>query len=392
MSQLYLPSFFVHALSAILIPYMQIIIRNHGFSHGATGMLLGLYEAVGIVGPFVIAGWADRSGRYRSVLLLVTLGVTAVSAPFTLVGNPIVMVVSISALAFFFKPVWPIQDAMIMHRTGGDMWKYTKFRASGSLGFICFSLFFQFSGLLVVHDNRSMLLWIAVTSCIYMGSVALVQPDAVVPGRGRASGSWRFWKVADEERVFSRKLLIGISVIAMNRLAMASIGSFYPLYVTEVLHRGDLVSSLMALAAVSEVLFMLLAGRLLRAGVRPILLIAVSSFALIVRLLVYALVPTLGGAVVGQLFHALVYGIFHPAAIMFVSNNIAPDRRSVGMAMYTSIGNGLPTVLGSALGGYVIEWLGYGGLFASYTLFALASLIMTVLFGSVLMTRAVAQS
>jgi PPP family 3-phenylpropionic acid transporter len=71
MSQLYLPSFFVHALSAILIPYMQIIIRNHGFSHGATGMLLGLYEAVGIVGPFVIAGWADRSGRYRSVLLLV---------------------------------------------------------------------------------------------------------------------------------------------------------------------------------------------------------------------------------------------------------------------------------------------------------------------------------
>jgi PPP family 3-phenylpropionic acid transporter len=137
---------------------------------------------------------------------------------------------------------------------------------------------------------------------------------------------------------------------------------------------------------------MLLAGRLLRAGVRPILLIAVSSFALIVRLLVYALVPTLGGAVVGQLFHALVYGIFHPAAIMFVSNNIAPDRRSVGMAMYTSIGNGLPTVLGSALGGYVIEWLGYGGLFASYTLFALASLIMTVLFGSVLMTRAVAQS
>ena len=392
MLQLYLPSFFVHALSAILIPYMQIIIRNHGFSHGSTGMLLGLYEAVGIIGPFVIAGWADRSGRYRSCLLLITLGVIAVSAPFTLVGNPIVMVVSISALAFFFKPVWPIQDAMIMHRTGGDMWRYTKFRASGSLGFICFSLFFQFSGLLVIHDNRSMLLWIVVTSCIYMGSVALVQPDAVVPGRRRASGSWRFWKVADEERIFSRKLLIGISVIAMNRLAMAAIASFYPLYVTEVLHRGDLVSSLMALAAISEVLFMLIAGRLLRSGVRPIILIGVSSFALVIRLLIYTLVPNLGGAVVGQLFHALVYGVFHPAAIMFVNNNIASDRRSVGMALYTSIGTGLPTVVGSALGGYVIEWLGYGGLFASYTVFALTSLLMIVIFRRVLMTRALARS
>jgi PPP family 3-phenylpropionic acid transporter len=102
-------------------------------------------------------------------------------------------------------------------------------------------------------------------------------------------------------------------------------------------------------------------------------------------------VPTLSGAIIGQLFHSVVYGLFHPAAIMFVNNNIAPERRSVGMALYTSVGVGLPTVIGSALGGYVVDLVGYRGLFGSYTIFALISLVMIFFFRSTIMTRATSQ-
>lgn len=391
MSLLYLPSFFVHAISAILVPYLQIIIRNHGFTHGTTGILLGVYEAVGIVGPFVIADWADRTGRYRLVLTSITIGTMLVSIPLALVSHPIIVALSVSALAFSFKPVWPIQDAMIMHRINSDFWQYTKLRSAGSVGFICFSLFFQFTGLLRVQDNQSMLLWLIVASLLYMGSLGALRRDSpLAPNTWNPGLVWRFWKGKASERVFSRKLIIGISVIAMNRLGMAAITNFYSLYVTEDLGRGDLVSALMALAAISEIVCMLLAGRMLRAGVRPILLIGISSIGLVFRLLIYTLVPTLGGAIAGQLFHALAYGLFHPAAIIFVNNNIAPQRRSIGMALYTSIGTGLPTVVGSAIGGYVIEWIGYGGLFGSYTVFALTSIFMIFLFRKTLMLRPVA--
>jgi PPP family 3-phenylpropionic acid transporter len=61
MSQLYLPAFFVHTISAILVPYLQIIIRNHGYSHASIGVILGLFEAVGIISPFILADWADRT-------------------------------------------------------------------------------------------------------------------------------------------------------------------------------------------------------------------------------------------------------------------------------------------------------------------------------------------
>lgn len=390
MSQLYLPAFFVHTISAILVPYLQIIIRNHGYSHASIGVLLGLFEAVGIISPFILADWADRTGKPRMVLLIITLGTFAFTIPLTLFGSPIATVVSIILLAFFFKPVWPIQDAMFMHRIGSDLWQYTKLRSSGTLGFISFSLFFQFSGVLRVTDNRSMLLWTGVSTCLYLGSLAVLKPDEAIAKHERRKITWNFWSSKGRQAVFSRKLIIGISVIAMNRLAMAAITNFFPLYVTEELHRGELVSILMAFAAITELGFMLLGGRLLRSGVRPIILIGISSLGLCFRLLSYMLIPTLAGAVVGQLFHSVVYGFFHPAAIMFVNNNIAPERRALGMALYTSMGIGLPTVVGAGIGGYVVEWIGFGRMFGSYTVFAILSLVMIFLFRKVLLKRAIA--
>jgi len=391
MLQLYLPSFFVHTLSAIMMPYLQIIIRNHGYSHASIGILLGLFEAVGIVSPFILADWSDRTGRPRLVLILITALTCMFAIPLTLSAKPFVVTISIVAVAFFFRPIWPIQDAMIIQRIGSDFWTYTKLRASGTLGFICFSLLFQFSSLLDVTDNRSILLWIAIAIVIYIGSLTLIQRDDAIPKASRRRFVWPFSKGGTKEVVFSKKLLIGIAVIAMNRLGMAAISNFFPLYVTEELQRGEMVSLLMAIAAISELICMLIGGRLLRSGVRPIFLIGISSLGLFARLLIYMLVPTMAGAIIGQLFHSVVYGLFHPAAIMFVNNNIAPRRRSVGMALYTSVGVGLPTVIGSVIGGYVISFIGYKGLFGSYTIFALFSLLMIFYFRATIMTHAESQ-
>ncbi len=373
------------------MPYLQIIIRNHGYSHASIGILLGLFEAVGIVSPFILADWSDRTGRPRLVLIFIATMTFVFAIPLTLSARPFVVVISILGIAFFYRPISPIQDAMIIQRISSDSWKYTKLRASGTLGFISFSLLFQFSSLLDVTSNRSFLLWIAVSIGIYIGSLTLIKSDESIPKASRRRFEWPFGKRGTKEVVFSKKLLIGIAIMAMNKLGLAAISNFFPLYVTEELHRGEMVSLLMAIAAAGELVFMLIGGRLLRGGVRPILLVGISSLGLFVRLLIYMLVPTMAGAVIGQLFHSVVYGLFLPAAIMFVNNNIAPGRRSVGMALYTSVGIGVPTVIGSALGGYIIDFIGYKGLFGSYTIFALLSLLMIFYFRGTVLAHAESQ-
>jgi PPP family 3-phenylpropionic acid transporter len=118
---------------------------------------------------------------------------------------------------------------------------------------------------------------------------------------------------------------------------------------------------------------MFLSARLIRRFGAPRLL-AASVVAVATRLAIYAIFPNPAGAVVGQLLHSLCYGLFHPAAVAFVATSVPPDRRAVGMAMYLSLGVGLPTFLGSAAGGFIVEAAGYRVLFASYIIFAVASL------------------
>ena len=105
-------------------------------------------------------------------------------------------------------------------------------------------------------------------------------------------------------------------------------------------------------------------------------IIALASAAIVVRLLVYAFVPTKLGVVSGQLIHSICYGLFQPAAVAFINLKTPPAYRTTGMALFLGLGTGLPVVLGSILGGFVVEALGYRWLFASFSLFALASLAL----------------
>jgi PPP family 3-phenylpropionic acid transporter len=118
---------------------------------------------------------------------------------------------------------------------------------------------------------------------------------------------------------------------------------------------------------------MILSGRII-ARVGPMKVIALSAAAIALRLGICAAFPSPAGLVAGQLLHSLCYGLFQPAAVAFVSLRVPPERRAAGMVVFMGLGFGLPTFLGSALGGVVVEAWGYRLLFASYIVFALFAL------------------
>ncbi|GAB1483979.1 hypothetical protein MASR2M78_27960 [Treponema sp.] len=158
---------------------------------------------------------------------------------------------------------------------------------------------------------------------------------------------------------------------------MAPIASFFSLYAVEELH-WDAVGFLWAIAAGSEIPLMLISARLIRRYGAPRLL-SVSVLAVAVRLAIYTFIPNIAGAVVGQALHSLCFGLFHPAAISFVATHVPPEQRASGMAMYLSLGVGLPTFIGSTAGGFILEYSGYRFLFASFIVFALASFLVYLL-------------
>jgi PPP family 3-phenylpropionic acid transporter len=109
----------------------------------------------------------------------------------------------------------------------------------------------------------------------------------------------------------------------------------------------------------------LFSGRILaRFGTRAALTVAVAAIS--VRLALYGLFPVLGVVLPAQLLHALTFGMLHTASVAYVNATIHASRRGLGMAVNNALSLGLASFAASAVGGYLVEAVGYRVLFLAY--------------------------
>ncbi len=359
--------FIAFSIFAVVSPYLAVLLHQLGYRPGAVGLLLGIFELSGIAGPLFLGRSSDRIGKYRPNLLLASAFILAGLWPLVLVRSIPVAVLSLSVFAVGIKSLLPLLDAALTISIGskGD---YGRVRVLGSISFVLTALAIQYIPFLRPQGPTGIGLWILATTVLFVFSLFWMKEGKGDARPRRPRGEMGGAKAS----VFTEKAFVmGLILIAFTRLAMAPISSFFSLYVVDELH-WNAIGLLWAISACSEIPFMFLSARLIRRFGSPRIL-AVAGVAIAVRLLVYAIFPSKMGAVTGQLLHSICFGLFHPAAVTFVATRIPPEQRGTGMTIYLSLGTGLPTFLGSALGGLIVELYGYRALFASYSLFALVA-------------------
>lgn len=363
--------FTLFAIYGVASPYLQLLVRGLGYGPAAVGLFLGFFEIVGIAGPLAIARFADKSGAYKPALLASAALACLPLVPLVLLRGPLATALSLAFLALGLRSMIPLMDtATVAMASGRAGWDYGRLRAVGSAGFVAVALVLQ----LIPGFDRSgperIALWIGGLAAFF--GLCLIP----LPESGRRAERPALRRCLDESsaapRGVSGVFVLGLVVIALGRLAMAPISSFFSLYLVDEV-RWDAVGGMWALAALSEIPLMILSGKIIsRLG--PMRSIVLGSAAIALRLAIYALFPSPAGIVAAQLLHSLCYGLFHPAGVAFVTLLVPPERRAQGMAIYVGLGVGLPTFLGSALGGVIVQGWGYRALFASFIAFALAAI------------------
>ncbi|MBU0934668.1 MAG: MFS transporter [Spirochaetes bacterium] len=379
-----IPYFLAFSIYGVVSPYLAVLVRDLGYSPSVVGLLIGLFELAGIGGPFILGRFSDRLGRYRPGMTLALMLLLLSLGPLILFRNPLISALSLMVLAVGVRSIVPLLDAVatLSMRNPAD---YGKVRTVGSISFVLMTLFLQWTPLFQPHSYTAIALWIALSSFLMLCSLPLlpaVQRQAAIAdsepkplvaentttGVSRSKAS---------TKAYSSVFILGLVIIGLGRLAMAPVASFFSLYIVEELG-WDAVGLSWAIAAASEIPLMFLSGLAIRRWGAPRLLL-LALIAVAVRLAIYALFPSPAGAISGQLLHSLCYGLFHPAAVAFVSTHVAPERRAMGLTMYLSLGVGLPTFLGSAVGGFIVDHAGYRVLFASFIVFAIAGIVLYLL-------------
>jgi PPP family 3-phenylpropionic acid transporter len=355
---------------AVVTPYLSIMVRDLGYSQVWVGILLGIFEGSAIAGPFFFGYWADKTGNFRSPMIVSCIIPALVTIPIVRWIHPAVSAVLLAALAFGFRSTSSLLDAITTIRIGksGD---YGKIRVCGSISFIIFVLFLQWTPFFKPNSAKHIAFWIVVTSLaaiIYL----LFLPRAMF-----ASIEHEHEKNNDREKripLLSIYFIGGFAIIFICRFAMSSVYTYFPLYLTETL-QWNAVGLMFALSSASEVPLMFISVKLLR-RFSALSLLALSAGGIALRLLLWAIFPYKPVIIAAQLLHSLCYGIYHPAAVQFISSVFPAEKRGIGMPVYLALGSGLPALLGNMIGGVIVQGAGYRPLFAIYAGSAAAAVLI----------------
>ena len=361
----------------ITLPYLPILLRNLGYRAAVVGVLLALAQGAGILGPFLFSRFADRDGRYKSYIILAYF-LAAASAPvLVFFSHPAITAVLIVLFAVGFRSVLPLIDAMTTINLG-EKGNYGKIRVGGSISYVCFVLFLQWVPVMRPNTPGNIAFWICVTSVLAL-IVTLSLPARYENRRSRSVDFQTGVSGGETKKsIWTPMFIVGLTSIALSRLAMTPVESFLPLFLVEDM-RWDAVGLMFGLSAISEIPLVYFSNRIIRRfGSMPI--IAFACVMVAVRLTLYVVFPFRAGVIIAQLLHSFCFGLFHPAAVAFISNCVPPEKRSFGMTLYMSVGWGIPMLIGNFIGGFIVDYAGYRSLFASFTVFAILGAVIYVVY------------
>jgi PPP family 3-phenylpropionic acid transporter len=358
--------FMLFALMATVWPYFPALLRSLGFSDAQVGYLQGLRMLAAVGGPVALAWLSERLGRRRppitAALGMCILFILPLSGTHSFVAAvPLVM-----GLGFFMGGVGPLSDALAASELPDPSRQYGKARVWGSVGFVATLFLIRIPELVDERSAMSMVTGMLPAAVIAVGVSCLLpestpvhehQPETRAAGHGFSADFWFF-----------------IAAAALQWLGMSAYYSFFTLYLHDRLAMSS-AAWVWALGTVAELPVLFLGGAVInRLGLRGMAVAAMTAAS--IRLTIYSNFPTAWVVLPVQVLHGVTFGFLHLAAIETVRRKVPPSRRSLGMGLYMSLSAALPLLVGSSLGGLLVEGAGYATLYAVYAGAPVAGMII----------------
>ena len=372
-SRLLLLCIFNQATTAAVSPYLQIILRNKGYSHSIVGLIMAFGQIATVIIPMLIGMLSDRTRKTKPIIIVLAILSSVAFMPAALSGSLVLTFITFFLASGIFWSTHPIVDGYETRLLKGDASKYGLIRSMGTMGYIVFLIIFGVTGFPNQADNTSICTSIAMVCAALVVVSFFIPNDIPAEKNGRRS---RF-----SLSVFSRKFYLMMLLVGLSRISQAVIEKLLSSYMMEVMGMGGNFVLYVAWGAFCEFLMILFGGKLLQKGsVSAYTMILLSFIGLAVRLLIYCLFPSVVGFVFGQTLHALTFGALHIGVTKFIAQNVEPAHYSLGQSFYWAIATNLPEMLGALAGGFIIDWFGYRNLFAVYSIFPAVAAILCVAF------------
>jgi len=343
--------FLYFGVFAIYLPYFNLYCYHIGFSGVQIGILSALRSLVLVVFALFWGALADRFQRRRGIFILCCLAATLVWSGYlgTERFGPMLAITVVHAI--FFAPLISFLEAFSMDVLGARKQRYGRLRAWGSMAFIAVVLAM---GYLLEHRPVHLIVILILAGSAVQTAFTLTLPRlASRPTRRR-------WQGAEALRHLRLWLFLGGSF-----LMLVSHGAYYGFFSIHLEMSGfgkPFIGMAWALASAAEIVVMVQSERLFRRFALKTVLVSSIAVAVLRWALVWVAVSP-AAILATQVLHAITYGTFHMAGILFIDALMPETAKTSGQSLNNAVTYGLGNMAGFFLNGYLFEILGTRPLF-----------------------------
>jgi PPP family 3-phenylpropionic acid transporter len=344
----------------LIAPYLAVYLDGKGFSSLHIGEIIAIVTASKIIGPSLWATLADKTGKH--VYFIKIGSVLAIFSFITVfwLDSYWELTFALTLFSLFWTAILPQIEVLTLHSVRLKAHIYGRIRVWGSIGFIIFSMLAGYGIDEFGSEAFPYLVLIALLGLLFSHSL-LQQPR--VPGQIKNNGA----KVssAGRELSLSKPIESNATVIFSKILSPAfiiffiaglllqiSFGAYYNFFVLLLLdhnYSGLFIGVLLGIAVLAEIFIFIFSGKLFKYFSLKILLILSLLFSALRWLLIAHFVDSLFLLIFSQLIHALSFGVYHSASVLFISQHFDSNQQNRGQAIYVGGIYGL----GAAIGAYV---------------------------------------
>jgi len=349
--------FIYFGVLGIFLPYFNLYCYDLGFSGLQIGVLSGLRSLSMVIFPLIWGVLADRLNIRRPIYILCNIVSTAVWVLFLLTVEFWPMLIVTAFYGMFYAPIISFLEAVTMDVLGAEKKSYGRIRAWGSISFIVMVLvlgkiidLYSVDIILVLILAGSLML-----AVISVGIPAIQAPtkNLLTPGAGS---------------LLEKRVIVFLFCAFLMLVSHGAYYGFFSIHLANMGYGSTFIGITWALASTAEILVMIKSDKIFsQFSLENVLFFSFLVAAVRWMILFFAQSATL--ILLSQVLHAVTYGTFHMASILYI-DRLAPEKaKTLGQAVNNALTYGLGLMVGFFVNGYVYEITG------SFTLFLMSSLI-----------------
>lgn len=352
--------------AGIMLPFWPLWLESRGLGSLQIGLILALGPWMRVFSNPLIAQVADRSGRPKLILVILSaLSLIAFISFLPAESFPYILCVSILA-AICFPAMLPIAESQVMSSVIKYSLDYGRIRLWGSLTFIIGTLG---TGFLIGKNNPDFILILIIFALLLTLLAALIFPREV-----KERGIYP--KNAIVSILLQPRFILFVISASLLQASHAVYNGFSTLHWKESGIKEQLIGALWVEGVFAEILLFSISGFLI-ARIGPIKLLAIAGVCGLVRWTVLAQSTDIYALLSTQVLHALTFGAVHLGAMHFIASNAPAGRTATAQGIYTSI-SGLIMGLAMVGAGSLYE-LFRGQAFYAMVLISALGLIITLI-------------